>query len=228
MTTLAPDFKNIADNLLAQIKDFDYTVETRSAGTVEAVYDGVAIVSGLTDVKANELVRFSNGSAGLALDLQKDTVGIVVMGEYADIESGDEVRATGRIASIPVGDGMVGRVVDPLGNPIDGKGPIKADTIQPIQRTAPGVIERKGVDTPVQTGILSIDSMFPIGRGQRELVIGDRQTGKTAICLDTIINQKRFNDAADDKKKLFCIYVAIGQKRSTVAQIVKRLSDAGK
>lgn len=219
MATLAPDFKNIADNLLEQIKTFNYTVEARSAGTVASVYDGVALVSGLADVKSNELVQFSSGVAGLVLDLQKDSVGVVVMGDYADIEEGDEVRATGRIASVPVGDALVGRVVDPLGNPLDGKGPIKADAIRPIQRTAPGVIERKGVDTPVQTGILSIDSMFPIGRGQRELIIGDRQTGKTAICLDTIINQKGLG--------MICIYVAIGQRVNQVAQVVDTLEKNG-
>ncbi len=219
MASLAPDFKNIADSLLEQINEFDHKVETRSVGAVDAVYDGVAIVTGLADVKSNELVQFSNGSAGLALDLQKDSVGVVVMGDYADIEVGDQVRATGRIASVPVGDGLVGRVVDPLGNPIDGKGPIKSSGIRPIQRTAPGVIERAGVDTPVQTGILAIDAMFPIGRGQRELVIGDRQTGKTAICLDTIINQKG--------QDMICIYVAIGQRIGQVAQVVDTLEKNG-
>ncbi len=219
MATLAPDFKNITDSLLEQIKDFDHTVEKRSVGTVDAVYDGVAIVSGLADVKANELVQFSNGVAGLALDLQKNSVGVVVMGDYAGIEVGDQVRATGRIASVPVGEAMIGRVVDPLGNPIDGKGPIRTNKSRPIQRTAPGVIERKGVDTPVQTGILSIDAMFPIGRGQRELIIGDRQTGKTAICLDTIINQKGQN--------MLCVYVAIGQRIGQVAQVVDTLERYG-
>lgn len=219
MATLAPDFKNITDSLLDQIRDFDHRVETRSVGTVQAVYDGVALVDGLADVKASELVQFSSGVAGLALDLQSDQVGVVVMGDYSVIEVGDEVRATGRIASVPVGDALLGRVVDPLGNPVDGKGPIKTNKIRPIQRTAPGVIERKGVDTPVQTGILAIDAMFPIGRGQRELVIGDRQTGKTAICLDTIINQKGNN--------LFCIYVAIGQRVGQVAQVVDTLEKYG-
>jgi len=219
MATLAPDFQNIADSLLEQIKDFDPKVESRSIGTVEAVYDGVAIASGLADVEASELVAFSNGVAGLALDLRKDSVGIVVMGDYSGIEEGDEVRATGKIASVPVGDAMTGRVVDPLGNPIDGKGPIKASGSRPVMATAPGVIMRKGVDTPVQTGILSIDSMFPIGRGQRELIIGDRQTGKTAICLDTIINQKG--------QDLLCIYVAIGQRVGQVAQVVNTLEKYG-
>mgnify|MGYP002713037289 CR=1 FL=1 len=219
MATIAPEFNNITESLLKQINDFNYKVEARSVGTVSAVYDGVALVAGLEDVKANELVQFSNGSAGLALDLQKESVGIVIMGEYETIEAGDEVRATGRIASVPVGDAMVGRVVDPLGNPLDGKGPIATNKIRPIQRTAPGVIDRKGVDTPVQTGILSVDSMFPIGRGQRQLIIGDRQTGKTAICLDTIINQKGGD--------MLCIYVAIGQRIGQVAQVVETLEKYG-
>lgn len=219
MATLAPDFKNITESLLQQIKDFDHKVEARSVGTVTAVYDGIALVDGLADVKANELVEFGNGIAGLALDLQAKLVGVVVMGDYADIEVGDEVRATGRIASVPVGDALIGRVVDPLGNPVDGKGPINTSKVRPIQRTAPGVIERKGVDTPVQTGIIAIDAMFPIGRGQRELIIGDRQTGKTAICLDTIINQKGGN--------MVCIYVAIGQRVGQVAQVVDTLERYG-
>ena len=219
MATLAPDFKNITDSLLQQIKDFDHRVEARSVGTVTAVYDGVALVDGLRDVKASELVEFENGVAGLALDLQAKAVGVVVMGDYAEIEVGDEVRATGRIASVPVGEALIGRVVDPLGNPVDGKGPLNTNKIRPIQRTAPGVIERKGVDTPVQTGIISIDAMFPIGRGQRELVIGDRQTGKTAICLDTIINQKGGD--------MVCIYVAIGQRVGQVAQVVDTLERYG-
>ncbi len=219
MATLAPDFQNIADSLLEQIKEFDYKIESRSVGTVQAVYDGVAIATGLADVEASELVQFSNGVAGLTLDLRKDSVGIVVMGDYSGIEEGDEVRATGQIASVPVGDALIGRVVDPLGNPVDGKGPIKSTKVRPVMATAPGVIMRKGVDTPVQTGILSIDTMFPIGRGQRELVIGDRQTGKTAICLDTIINQKG--------KDLLCIYVAIGQRVGQVAQVVDTLEKYG-
>jgi F-type H+-transporting ATPase subunit alpha len=219
MAILAPDFKNIADVFLKQIQDFDPVVEARSVGTVNAVYDGIALVGGLADVKAGELVQFSTGIAGLALDLQAAAVGVVIMGDYAQIAVGDEVRATGRIASVPVGDALVGRVVDPLGQPLDGKGPINATAVMPIQRTAPGVIERKGVDTPVQTGILAIDAMFPIGRGQRELIIGDRQTGKTAICLDTIINQKGGD--------MICIYVAIGQRVGQVAQVVDTLEKYG-
>jgi F-type H+-transporting ATPase subunit alpha len=219
MAALAPDFKNLADSILEQIEGFDHKVSSRSVGTVQAVYDGVAIATGLADVEASELVQFSSGVTGLTLDLLEDSVGIVIMGDYAELEEGDQVSATGQIASIPVGDALVGRVVDPLGNPLDGKGPIKTTEVRPIQRTAPGVIERKGVDTPVQTGILAIDAMFPIGRGQRELVIGDRQTGKTAICLDTIINQKGGD--------LLCIYVAVGQRVGQVAQVVSTLEKYG-
>ena len=219
MATLAPDFQRIADSLLDQIKSFDHKVGSRSVGTVTSIGDGVALASGLADVSANELVEFSSGVAGIALDLQPNSVGIVVMGDYTSIEAGDEVRATGNIASVPVGEALIGRVVDPLGNPLDGKGPINTNQRRSLQRTAPGVVERKGVDTPVQTGILSVDSMFPIGRGQRELIIGDRQTGKTAIALDTIISQKG--------QGMLCIYVAIGQRAGQVAQVVATLEKYG-
>ena len=219
MATLAPDFQRIADSLLDQIKSFDHKVASRSVGTVVSIGDGVALASGLAEVSANELVEFSSGVSGIVLDLQPNSVGIVVMGDYTAIEEGHEVRATGNIASVPVGDALIGRVVDPLGNPLDGKGPINTNKRRPLQRTAPGVVERRGVDTPVQTGILSIDSMFPIGRGQRELIIGDRQTGKTAIALDTIINQKGQN--------VLCIYVAIGQRTGQVAQVVATLEKYG-
>ena len=219
MTTLAPDFKSITDSLLEQIQDFSPNVEARSVGNVLSVGDGVAFIDGLADVKASELVEFSNGVAGLVLNLEPDNVGVVIMGDYATIEVGDIVRATGRIASVPVGEALIGRVVDGLGNPIDGKGPIATNRIRPVERVAPGVIERRGVDTPLQTGIMSIDSMFPIGRGQRELVIGDRQTGKTAICLDTILSQKGLD--------VVCIYVAIGQRIGQVAQVVDTLEKYG-
>ena len=219
MASIAPEFTNIAESFLRQIQDFQPTLETRSVGTVISVYDGIALADGLADVKSMELVEFSNGVSGLALNLEPDNVGIVVMGDYSGIEVGDEVRATGRIASVPVGEAMIGRVVDALGNPIDGKGPIRANQTRPLERIAPGVIERKGVDTPVQTGIISIDAMFAIGRGQRELIIGDRQTGKTAICLDTIINQKGGD--------IICIYVAIGQRIGQVAQVVATLEKYG-
>lgn len=219
MAALAPDFKSITESLLGQIEKFEHKVETRSVGNVTSVGDGIALVSGLAGVKASELVQFENGVSGLALNLEPDNVGVVIMGDYTGIEVGDQVRATGQIASVAVGDALIGRVVDALGNPIDGKGPIKTNNVRPIQRIAPGVVARKGVDTPVQTGIISIDSMFPIGRGQRELIIGDRQTGKTAICLDTIINQKGQN--------MICIYVAIGQRVGQVAAVVDTLQKYG-
>jgi len=219
MATLAPDFQSLADSLLSQVQTFDHKVTSRSVGTVVTIGDGVALASGLADCAANELVQFSNGVSGIALDLQTDLVGIVVMGDYTGIETGDEVRATGQIASVPVGEAMIGRVVDPLGNPVDGKGPINTSRRRPLQRTAPGVVERKGVDTPLQTGILSVDAMFPIGRGQRELIIGDRQTGKTAIALDAIINQRG--------QGVVCIYVTIGQRTGQVAQVVSTLEKYG-
>jgi F-type H+-transporting ATPase subunit alpha len=219
MTTLAPGFEDITESLLKQVEEFEPSIEARSVGTVISVGDGIAHADGLADVKASEIVEFSNGVAGVCLNLEPDSVGIVVMGDYTGIEAGDEVRATGRIASVPVGDALVGRVVNPLGLPLDGKGPVNTTQTRPIERIAPSVIERKDVDTPVQTGIVSIDSMFPIGRGQRELIIGDRQTGKTAICLDTIVSQKGGD--------LICIYVAIGQRIGQVAQVVATLEQHG-
>jgi F-type H+/Na+-transporting ATPase subunit alpha len=217
MATL--DFEKIAESLLKQVEAYEPELSARSVGTVISVGDGIALADGLADVKASEIVEFSSGAAGVALNLEPDSVGIVIMGDFTSIEVGDEVRTTGRIASIPVGDALIGRVIDPLGNPIDGKGPINTTKIRPIERIAPGVIERRGVDTPVQTGIIAIDSMFPIGRGQRELIIGDRQTGKTAICLDTIVNQKGGD--------LLCIYVAIGQRVGQIAQVVATLEKHG-
>ncbi|MCA9985161.1 MAG: F0F1 ATP synthase subunit alpha [Anaerolineales bacterium] len=217
MATL--DFSNITDSLLEQINKFESKVSPKSVGTVTYVADGVAQANGLADVKFNELVEFSNGVQGVALNLDEFSVGIVVMGDYSGIEVGDEVRSTGRIAAVPTGDALIGRVVNPLGVPIDGKGPIAATSTRPLERIAPGVIARKEVDTPVQTGIIAIDAMTPVGRGQRELVIGDRQTGKTAICLDTIINQKG--------QDMICIYVAIGQRVGQVAQVVATLEENG-
>jgi F-type H+-transporting ATPase subunit alpha len=219
MTTIATGYEDIADSLLKQVEQFEKKVEARSVGSVISVGDGIALADGLEDVSASEIVEFSNGVAGVALNLEPESIGIVVMGDYTGIEVGDEVRTTGRIASVPVGNAMIGRVINPLGQPLDGKGPINTTKIRPIERIAPSVIERKGVDTPVQTGILAIDAMFPIGRGQRELIIGDRQTGKTTICLDTIINQKG--------KNLICIYVAIGQRVGQVAQVVATLEKYG-
>jgi F-type H+-transporting ATPase subunit alpha len=219
MATVAPDFKNITDSLLQQIEGFEYEISSRSVGSVLKVYDGIVLADGLANVKAAELVEFANGVRGVALNLEPDNVGIVVMGDYTSIEEGMEVRATGLIASVPVGDALVGRVVDSLGNPLDGKGPINTSKRRSIERIAPGIIERKEVDTPVQTGIVSIDAMFPIGRGQRELIIGDRQTGKTAIALDTVVNQKG--------QDMICIYVAIGQRVGQLAQVVSTLESYG-
>jgi F-type H+-transporting ATPase subunit alpha len=210
---------DITRGLLEQIASFERERRAVDVGTVVEVGDGIARVVGLESVRAQELVEFQNGVLGMAFNLEVDNVGVIIMGEYTGINEGDEVRGTGRVASVPVGDGLVGRVVDALGRPVDGKGPIKADKTLPVERVAPGVIERQNVTRPVQTGIRAIDAMFPIGRGQRELIIGDRQTGKTAIALDAIINQKGQN--------LTCIYVAIGQKRAQVARVVATLEEYG-
>lgn len=219
MATLPIEISSIADSLLEKIQGFDYQIKAQSVGQVISVGDGIAIANGLADVRANELVEFASGVRGLALNLEADSVGIVVMGEVQAIQVGDEVRATGEIAAVPVGDALIGRVVDALGKPIDAKGPVNTSETYPVERIAAGVIERAGVDTPVQTGIVAIDALTPIGRGQRELVIGDRQTGKTAICLDTIINQKG--------KDMVCIYVAVGQRAGQVAQVIGTLEEFG-
>merc|ERR1712131_31077 len=202
------------------------SVGLEEAGRVLSVGDGIARVYGLKNIQAEEMVEFSSGLKGMALNLEPDNVGVVVFGNDKLIKEGDVVKRTGAIVDVPVGKEILGRVVDALGNPIDGKGPLGNSTRRRVGLKAPGIIPRISVKEPMQTGIKAVDSLVPIGRGQRELIIGDRQTGKTAIAIDTIINQKRFNDAADEKKKLYCIYVAIGQKRSTVAQLVKRLTDA--
>ncbi|XP_014470753.1 PREDICTED: ATP synthase subunit alpha, mitochondrial [Dinoponera quadriceps] len=196
-------------------------------GRVLSIGDGIARVYGLKNIQADEMVEFSSGLKGMALNLEPDNVGVVVFGNDRHIKEGDIVKRTGAIVDVPVGEGLLGRVVDALGNPIDGKGPLNNKLRFRIGTKAPGIIPRVSVREPMQTGIKAVDSLVPIGRGQRELIIGDRQTGKTALAIDTIINQKRFNDAGEEKKKLYCIYVAIGQKRSTVAQIVKRLTDSG-
>jgi F-type H+-transporting ATPase subunit alpha len=202
-----------------QIDEFKREPSISDVGTVIEAGDGIARARGLTGVRAQELVQFQNGVIGIAFNLERDNVGIIILGEYSAIEEGSQVRSTGRIASVPVGEAVLGRVVNSLGQPVDGRGPIKTDKFRDIERIAPGVIERKSVDTPVQTGIKAIDSMTPIGRGQRELIIGDRQTGKSALAVDTIINQKG--------KNLLCIYVAIGQKKATVARIVATLEKFG-
>lgn len=211
--------KQITTDLQKQIDSFKPTMGVSDVGTVIEAGDGIARVRGLADVRSQELVQFENGVKGIAFNLERDNVGVIIMGDYAGVEEGMLAHSTGRIASVPVGDTMVGRVVNALGEPIDGKGAIKTTSFRPIERIAPGVVGRKDVDTPVQTGIKAIDSMTPIGRGQRELIIGDRQTGKSALALDTIINQKG--------KDLFCIYVAIGQKKSSVARTVAILERYG-
>jgi F-type H+/Na+-transporting ATPase subunit alpha len=211
-----------------QISNFGTEAEVAEVGQVLSVGDGIARVYGLDNVQAGEMVEFPGGVKGMALNLESDNVGIVIFGDDRNIKEGDTVKRTGAIVDVPVGKGLLGRVVDGLGNPIDGKGPIEDATRMRVEVKAPGIIPRKSVHEPMQTGLKAIDSLIPIGRGQRELIIGDRQTGKTAIIMDTIINQKSINDAAkDDSEKLFCIYVAIGQKRSTVAQIVKTLEENG-
>ena len=196
-------------------------------GQVLSVGDGIARIYGLDNVEAGEMVEFSEGTKGMALNLETDNVGVVIFGDDSHIKEGDNVKRTGEIVDTPVGKELLGRVVDGLGNPIDGKGPISSKQKKRVEVKAPGIIPRKSVNEPMQTGLKAIDSLIPIGRGQRELIIGDRQTGKTAIAIDTIINQKEINKSKDETKKLYCVYVAIGQKRSTVAQIVKTLEDAG-
>ncbi|MCP5361273.1 MAG: F0F1 ATP synthase subunit alpha [Hyphomicrobiales bacterium] len=217
----------ISDILKKQIKNADAEGELQEIGQVLSVGDGIATVHGLDNVMAGEMVEFPGGIRGMALNLEEDNVGIVIFGTDRDIKEGDVVKRTGTIMDVPVGEGLLGRVVDALGNPIDGKGPLKKVKRTRLEVKAPGIIARKSVHEPVQTGIKAIDALIPIGRGQRELIIGDRQTGKTAIAIDTIINQKTAFDDNDDEKKLHCIYVAIGQKRSTVAQIVKKLEETG-
>ena len=213
--------------LKEQIKNFGQEAEVAEIGQVLSVGDGIARVYGLDKVQAGEMVEFADGTRGMALNLEVDNVGIVIFGDDRHIKEGDTVKRTGAIVEVPVGKGLLGRVVDALGNPIDGKGPIEFDEKRRVDVKAPGIIPRQSVHEPMQTGFKAIDALIPIGRGQRELIIGDRQTGKTAIILDTILNQKSINALGDEKTKLYCIYVAIGQKRSTVAQFVKVLEDNG-
>ena len=213
--------------LKREIQNFGAEAQVSEVGEVLSVGDGIARVHGLDNVQAGEMVEFPGGIKGMALNLETDNVGVVIFGSDATIKEGDTVKRTGAIVEVPVGKGLLGRVVDPLGNPIDGKGEIKATERRRVDVKAPGIIPRKSVHEPVQTGLKAIDTLIPIGRGQRELIIGDRQTGKTAVAIDAIINQKAVNAGTDEKAKLYCIYVAIGQKRSTVAQIVKTLADAG-
>ena len=209
----------ITSIIRSEIKGFDEGADVAGVGTIVEVGDGIAQIFGLSGALASELLEFPGGVMGMAFNLEEETVGALILGDYTELKEGDQVKTTGRVVEVPVGDALIGRVVNPLGEPIDGKGPIETTKTRPVERIAPGVIVRQPVDTPVQTGIKAIDAMIPIGRGQRELIIGDRQTGKTAIAVDTIINQKG--------QDLICIYVAIGQKQSTVAQVVAQLEEHG-
>lgn len=222
---MAINAAEISSILKERIENFSADAEVSEVGSVTKIGDGVANVYGLDNVKAGELVEFSSGLSGMALNLEENSVGIVIFGNDTEVKEGDTVKRTGKIVDVPVGEELLGRVVDALGNPIDGKGPLKTDKRRRLEEKAPGIIDRKSVHEPVQTGIKSIDGLIPVGRGQRELIIGDRQTGKTAIAIDAILNQKQINEGNDESKKLYCIYVCIGQKRSTLAQIVKKLEE---
>ena len=217
----------ISSILKEQIKNFGQEAEVAEIGQVLSVGDGIARVYGLDRVQAGEMVEFPGGIRGMALNLESDNVGIVIFGDDRGVKEGDIVKRTGAIVEVPVGRGLLGRVVDALGNPIDGKGPIQFDKRMRVDVKAPGIIPRKSVHEPMATGLKAIDALIPIGRGQRELIIGDRQTGKTAVALDTILNQKSLNQGTDESQKLYCVYVAVGQKRSTVAQFVKALEENG-
>src|SRR6266481_4142996 len=215
----------------AQITGVKTATAKQNVGTVREIGDGVAKIEGLTGAMLNEMLDFGNGITGLALNLEETEVGAIILGEYTKIEEGTEVKTTGKLLQVPVGKGMLGRVVNSLGQPVDGKGPVKSDVAYPVEKIAPGIIKRKSVSQPVQTGIMAVDAMIPIGRGQRELIIGDRSTGKTTIGVDTIISQARLNRAAEaakdkDYRPLYCIYVAVGQKQSNVARVIAVLEEA--
>jgi F-type H+-transporting ATPase subunit alpha len=217
--------EEISQILKEQIKNYEARVSVAETGTILSVGDGIARVYGLENAMAGELLEFPGGLMGMVLNLEEDNVGAAIFGSDTNMKEGDAVKRTGNIVSIKVGDALLGRVVDGLGNPVDGKGPIESDIVRPVEIKAPGIVKRKSVHEPLQTGLKAIDAMIPIGRGQRELIIGDRQTGKTAVAIDAIINQKVFKD--DPKRRVHCIYVAIGQKQSTVAQVVRKLEEAG-
>src|SRR5512142_1946613 len=223
---------NLLQEIEAQIAGAKTATVRQNVGVVREIGDGVAKVEGLTNAMYNELLDFGGGITGLALNLEETEVGAIILGDYTSVKEGQEVRTTGKVLQVPVGMGLLGRVVNVLGEPVDGKGPIKTDKTYPVEKIAPGIIRRRGVNQPVQTGIMAIDAMIPIGRGQRELIIGDRSTGKTAICLDTIISQARLNKAAEaakdpDYRPLYCIYVAIGQKQSSIARVISTLEKEG-
>src|SRR6184192_305571 len=223
---------SILEEIETKIEGLKTTTTKSNVGVVRETGDGVARIEGLSDVMLNEMIEFPNGVFGLALNLEETEVGAILLGESTKVSEGDEVKTTGKLLQVPVGKALLGRVVNTLGQPLDGKGPIKTDSFYPLEKIAPGVIKRRSVSQPVQTGIMAIDAMIPIGRGQRELIIGDRSTGKTTICIDTIISQARLNSAAEaaadkDYRPLYCIYVAIGQKQSTIARLISVLEDAG-
>ena len=223
---------DLVRDIEAQITGAKSALTKQSVGTIREIGDGVARVEGLADVMLNEMIDLGRGITGLALTLDETEVGVIILGDYTELEEGDEVRGTGKLLQVPVGKGLLGRVVNTLGVPLDGKGPIASDTSYPVEKIAPGIIRRRPVSQPVQTGIMPIDAMIPIGRGQRELIIGDRSTGKTTICIDTIISQAQLNRAAEERgekdyRPLYCIYVAIGQKQSTIAQLIGVLENAG-
>ena len=223
---------NLLTEIEAEIAGAKATTAKQNEGIIREIADGVARIEGLSDAMLNEMIDLGHGITGLALNLDQNEVGVVILGDYTELSEGDEVRATGKLLQVPVGKGLLGRVVNTLGRPVDGKGPINSDVAYPVEKLAPGIIQRRPVGQPVQTGIMPIDAMIPIGRGQRELIIGDRSTGKTTICIDTIINQARLNKAAEgagdkDYRPLYCIYVAIGQKQSSIARIINVLEEAG-
>src|SRR6516225_3419795 len=223
-----PSLLQEIDADIAQAK----TAAKQNVGVIREIGDGVAKVEGLTDAMLNEMLDLGHGITGLALDLEETEVGVIILGDYTQLEEGDEVRATGKLLQVPVGKGLLGRVVNTLGEPLDGKGPVKSDLTYPVEKIARGIIRRRPVSQPVQTGIMAIDAMIPIGCGQRELIIGDRSTGKTTICIGTIISQARLNKAAEaagdkDHRPLYCIYVAIGQKQSNIARLIAVLEKAG-
>src|SRR6266496_1093360 len=216
---------NLLREIEAQIAGAKMTAAQQNVGIIRELGDGVAKVEGLTDAMLNEMIDLGNGVTGLVLNLEETEVGVIVLGDYTQLREGAEARTTGTLLQVPVGKGLLGRVVNVLGEPVDGKGPIKSDTTYPVEKIAPGIARRRSVDQPVQTGIMAIDAMIPIGRGQRELIIGDRATGKTTICIDTIISQARLNKSGEDSRSkdyrpLYCIYVAIGQKNSNVARVL--------
>src|SRR5262245_12259016 len=222
---------NLLKEIEAKIAGAKATTAKQNVGVIREIGDGVAKIEGLTDAMLNEMIDLGNGVTGLALNLDETEVGVVILGDYTQLKEGQEVRTTGKLLQVPVGKGLLGRVVNSLGQPVDGKGPINTDKTYPVEKIAPGIIRRKSVSQPVQTGIMPIDAMIPIGRGQRELIIGDRSTGKTTICIDTIINQARLNKEAETKgdkeyRPLYCIYVAIGQKQSSIARLISVLEEA--